>query len=63
MAMRGRGVLSTMELLPFSNFLNYKYSLGLSQALQQPAVREGLLETAPWKAGALSPHSTLSTHG
>lgn len=52
-----------MELLPFSNFLNYKYSLGLSQALQWPTVREGLLETDPWKAGALSPHGTLSTHG
>lgn len=52
-----------MELLPFSNFLNYKFSLSLSQALQWPAVREGLLETAPGKAGAPSPHGTPSTQG
>lgn len=50
-----------MELLPFSNFLNYKFSLSLSQALQWPAVREGLLETAPGKAEALPTWHTEHT--
>lgn len=56
MAMRGGGVLSTMELLPFSNFLNYKYSLGLSQALATANCEGG-----PSGDRSLEGRGTLST--